>query len=58
MAWHALVKAMEKKKRDTSMGPHEAARRYLPYNLQIRCPFVEIKADEKSKPAEKCLKLM
>jgi hypothetical protein len=56
MAWLILVKAM--KKCENVEDPYEAARRYLPYNSLIRCPFVEPKKDEKSKPVEKRLKLM
>jgi hypothetical protein len=55
MAWLTLVKMM--KKRETLKGPYESARRYLPYNSWIRCPFVKPEPDEKAKPAEKRMKL-
>jgi hypothetical protein len=37
--------------------PYEAARRYLPYNSDIRCPFVEPEKDEKTGPPEKYVKI-
>jgi hypothetical protein len=55
IAWLVLVKFMKKHK--TLKDPYEAARRYLPYNSAIRCPFVKPEKDEKSGPPEKCLKL-
>jgi hypothetical protein len=45
MAWFTLVKAM--KKREDLKDPYEAARRYLPYNSMIRCPFVKPDPNEK-----------
>jgi hypothetical protein len=37
MAWINLVKAM--KKRKTIKDPYKAARKYLPSNSDINCPF-------------------
>jgi hypothetical protein len=45
------------KKRDTVKGPYESARRFLPYNSFIRCPFVKPEPDEKERPAKKRAKL-
>jgi hypothetical protein len=45
MAWIVLVKTMQK--RQTLKGAYESARRYLPYNSYIRCPFVEPDEHEK-----------
>jgi hypothetical protein len=55
MAWMALIKVM--KKRKTLKDPYEAARRYLPYNSQIRCPFVKPDPNEKAMPKQKHIKL-
>jgi hypothetical protein len=46
MAWFVLIKKMQK--RETLKGAYESARRYLPYNSFIRCPFVKPEPDEKS----------
>jgi hypothetical protein len=45
MAWFVLIKKM--KKRKDLKDPYEAARRYLPYNSLIRCPFVVPDPNEK-----------
>jgi hypothetical protein len=37
MAWLSLIKAM--KKRKTVEDPYEAAKKYLPPNSSINCPF-------------------
>jgi hypothetical protein len=39
-------------KRVTLMDPYEAARRYLPYNSMIRCPFVKPDVNEKRRKLE------
>lgn len=39
IAWLSFVKTM--KKRDTVEDPYEAARKYLPPNSTISCPFDE-----------------
>jgi hypothetical protein len=44
MAWLSLVKAM--KKRETVDDPYEAARKYLPPNSSIQCPFDDADKDE------------
>jgi hypothetical protein len=54
MAWITLVKLM--KKIDTVKDPYEAARRYLPYNSDIRCPFVVPDPNEKKGPPVKRIK--
>jgi hypothetical protein len=51
-AWLGLVKAM--KKRDAIKDPYEAARKYLPPNSSIRCPFDRV---EDGKPEKKRRKL-
>jgi hypothetical protein len=46
IAWFTLIEYM--KKIEHPKGPYEAARKYLPYNSQIRCPFVKPEKDEKT----------
>jgi hypothetical protein len=55
MAWLVLIKFMQKHK--TLKGPYETARRYLPYNSAIRCPFAKPEKDEKTGPPQKLIKL-
>jgi hypothetical protein len=43
----SLVKAI--KKRDKTKDPYEAARKYLPSNSSINCPFDESEEDEPQK---------
>jgi hypothetical protein len=44
------------KKVNHPKGPYEAARKYLPYNSQIRCPFVKPDKNEEKGPAKKRVK--
>jgi hypothetical protein len=43
-AWLSLIKAM--KKRDTVKDAYEAARKYLPPNSSINCPFDRLNEDK------------
>jgi hypothetical protein len=54
MAWMVLVKYM--KRIDHPKVAYEAARKYLPYNADIRCPFVKPEPDEKTGSSEKRIK--
>jgi hypothetical protein len=55
LAWFVLVGYM--KRIQHPKGAFEAARRFLPYNSKIRCPFAEPEPDEKKGPREKYIKM-
>jgi hypothetical protein len=55
LAWFVLVGYM--KRINHPKGAFEAARRFLPYNSAIRCPFAQPEPDEKKGPREKCIKM-
>jgi hypothetical protein len=55
MAWKVLIDYM--KRIDRPKDAYEAARKYLPYNSKICCPFVKPEPDEKTGPREKRVKL-
>jgi hypothetical protein len=47
MAWISLVKATRKRK--TIKDPYEVARKYLPPNSTINCPFDRVEENEPKK---------
>jgi hypothetical protein len=55
LAWFVLVNYM--KRINHPKGAYEAARRFLPYNSKIRCPFAKPEPDEKKGPREKFIKM-